>query len=144
MGQTIFAVKLYELEQQYEKLLSRIHLCQEDSPKRLKEEIEDMSKECREERLSLARRTENSRSPAVSALSKAQLSYQRQVEKILDNELKNLLSDGQIQENQAESKLLYAEYSIDFALLSMKEAILAAMSAVLEEKNYEKWRNDNE
>lgn len=144
MQRTIFAVKLQELEQQYKKLLDHVRTCQDSSPQMLEEEILAMTRECQEKKTLLDQRVANSHTPAVSALSKAQLSYTLQVEKIWDNELKNLLGKSQIPEKQAETKLLYAEYSIDFAILSMQEAILASMSAISEEQKYEKWRNDDE
>ncbi|HIR93577.1 MAG TPA: hypothetical protein IAB98_09195 [Candidatus Egerieimonas intestinavium] len=82
--------------------------------------------------LALRAKTENSRSAAVSALSRAQEEYYRQIEAILQEKLPRYLhnQDSTQTEDQAEAAALYAEYAVDFAVQSMRYALIAAMTAI--------------
>ncbi len=144
MEQTILAVKLHELDRQYEKLQARIRFCQSDSYERLEEETASLQRECEEDEFLLIKRAENSRTPAAKALADAQLSYRQRIEEIKNTEMEGLLSSGEIPEKHAEAKILYAEYCIDFAVQAVKDAMLASMLAVKEDKYYEKWRKEHE
>ena len=73
-----------------------------------------------------------SRSPAVAALSQAQLTYELEVQRILRDELpaylhgENTCRDA----DRAEAASLYGEYAIDFAAQAVRHALLAALSAI--------------
>ena len=45
---------------------------------------------------------------------------------------------------KVEAKALYAEYSIDFAVQAAQSALLAVLSALDEQMNFEEWRKENE
>ena len=83
----MFAVKLYELEQQYGRMQSRLHLCQQDDHQKIRRELQRATEEYQEDELLLKKNVENSRSPAVAALAEAQLEYSRRVKEIYDREL---------------------------------------------------------
>lgn len=72
------------------------------------------------------------RSPAVSRLSQAQLEYRKQTEELMKEQIANdIHSDGSSpEEDKSEAGLLFAEYAMDFATLSMQQALIAAMSAI--------------
>lgn len=149
----IFAVKLCELEQEYGRLQSRIHLFEGKDAAQAQQEILRLQDECREHKLLLDERIRSSRSSAVSSLSKAQLEYGQRVERILNEELPNEMRgrNQSCAEDQAEVMTLYAEYAIDFATQSMRQALAAALSAVVlqqraeqEAKKYEEKENRHE
>ena len=129
----IFAVKLCELEQEYGRLQSRVHLFEGKDAAQAQQEILRLQDECREHKLLLDERIRSSRSSAVSSLSKAQLEYGQRVEQILNAELPNEMRgrNQSCAEDQAEVMTLYAEYAIDFATQSMRQALAAALSAVV-------------
>lgn len=129
----IFAVKLCELEQEYGRLQSRVHLFEGKDAAQAQQEILRLQDECREHKLLLDERIRSSRSSAVSSLSKAQLEYGQRVERILNEELPNEMRgrNQSCAEDQAEVMTLYAEYAIDFATQSMRQALAAALSAVV-------------
>ena len=66
LNQELLAVKLYELEKQYGKLLSRIRICGQEDREKLQGELEKAVDEYREHALTLQKDVENSRSRAVS------------------------------------------------------------------------------
>lgn len=149
----IFAVKLCELEQEYGRLQRRIHLFEGKDAAQAQQEILRLQDECREHKLLLDERIRSSRSSAVSSLSKAQLEYGQRVEQILNEELPNEMRgrNQSCAEDQAEVMTLYAEYAIDFATQSMRQALAAALSAVVlqqraeqEAKKYEEKENRHE
>ena len=133
LKQGIFAVKLCELEREYGRLQSRIHLFEGKDAAQAQQEILRLQDEYREHKLLLDERIRSSRSSAVSSLSKAQLEYGQRVEQILNEELPNEMRgrNQSCAEDQAEVMTLYAEYAIDFATQSMRQALAAALSAVV-------------
>ncbi len=136
INEGMFAVKLYELERQYGRMQSRLRLCQQDDHQKIRQELQRVMEEYQEDELLLLNNVENSRSPAVAALAGAQLDYSRRAEEILEQELPEYLQDedGSAPEegakHQAEAAALYAEYAIDFAVQSMRYALMTALKAM--------------
>ena len=136
INEGMFAVKLYELERQYGRMQSRLRLCQQDDHQKIRQELQRVMEEYQEDELLLLNNVENSRSPAVAALAGAQLDYSRRAEEILEQELPEYLrdEDGSAPEegakHQAEAAALYAEYAIDFAVQSMRYALMTALKAM--------------
>lgn len=136
INEGMFAVKLYELERQYGRMQSRLRLCQQDDHQKIRQELQRVMEEYQEDELLLLNNVENSRSPAVAALAGAQLDYSRRAEEILEQELPEYLrdEDGSAPEegakHQAEAAALYAEYAIDFAVQSMRHALMTALKAM--------------
>ena len=132
----MFAVKLYELERQYARMQSRLRLCQQDDHQKIRQELQRVMEEYQEDELLLLNNVENSRSPAVAALAGAQLDYSRRAEEILEQELPEYLrdEDGSAPEegakHQEEAAALYAEYAIDFAVQSMRYALMTGLKAM--------------
>jgi len=142
LGQGIFAVKLYELEQQFGRLQSRLHICQQEQRGKIQEELARIGDECKEAGLTLKAQVENGHSPAVEALSAAQIRYYNEIKTIMDDKISQFMrtEKGDAAEEKAEAMTLYAEYAIDFAVLSMKHALFSAMYALdmqlaLEQRN---------
>lgn len=136
INEGMFAVKLYELEREYGRMQSRLRLCQQDNHQKIRQELQRVTEEYQEDELLLLNNVENSRSPAVAALADAQLDYSRRAEKILEQELPEYLQDEdgsapeEGAEHQAEAAALYAEYAIDFAVQSMRYALMTALKAM--------------
>ena len=127
----IFAGKLYEMEQQYSQMLSRLRMYQSKSRDEIRRTIRQLEAECRGTE-SLEQSIADCRSPAVSALAAAQLDYDQKVRHILLDELPGYLHEEGNDRiaDQAEAASLYGEYAIDFAAQAMRHAMLAALSAI--------------
>ena len=128
----MFAIKLYELEQQYGRTQTRLRLCQQEDHPKIRQELQKTADEYRENELMLQKNVAGSRSPAVAALARAQLDYFRRARKILEQDLPDYLCSeiNTPSENQAEATALYAEYAIDFAVQSMRYALLSVLKAM--------------
>lgn len=139
LSQGIFAVKLYELEQEYGRMQSRLHLFQERDTRQLQGELNRLQDEYQERKLLLQERIQSSRSPSVAALAQAQMEFGERVEQILREELPNEMR-GRNQTcaaDTAEAVSLYAEYAIDFSTQAMQYALMAALSALLLQRQAE-------
>ena len=132
INQEIFAVKLYEMEQEYGKLQSRIRICGQEDHDKILEELKKTTDEYKEYSLILQKSAENSRSPAVAELSRAQLEYSWKMEQLLKGELeKEMHSEGNsLPEDKAEAITLYSEYALDLASQAMRYALIASLSAM--------------
>ncbi len=132
LNQEIFAIKLYEMEQQYGRLQSRLRICGGEDREKLRAELKKAKDEYAEQLLILKNSVEGSRSPAVEKLAQAQLEYSRKTEKLLKGQLTKFLhcEESSKAEDKAEAATLYAEYAIDFATQSMQYALIAALTAM--------------
>ena len=90
--------------------------------------------DCRKTSQSLARSVKEGRSPAVAALSGVQLDYMKRMEELLQKELPEDLhgKNHTAAIDHAEAAALYAEYAMDFATLSMRQALAAALAELLQ------------
>ena len=137
MEQGIFSVKLYEMEQQYGKLQSRIQLCQSKDHERISEEIRQMEDEEAETSLLLQKRIKGSGYPAAARLAQAMLTYENSVKEILREAENGNYSREHRKTGDPEPAILYAEYAAVFATQSMNHALLAALRAVEKQLSYE-------
>lgn len=137
IAQEVFAIKLYELEQQYGKLQTRLRLCGKENHRKIQEELRKVKDEYEESHLLLQERLKNCRSQAVSRLARAQLDYQKATEDIVKKQLARDLhgENTSSTQDEAEASALYAEFAIDFATLSMQQALIAALSALDRQEN---------
>lgn len=128
----IFAIKLSELERQYERTLGRLRLCQTGDHQKIRQELKQAFEEYHDTERQLLKGVNTSRSPAVAALSGAQLNYDRRIREILRNELPGCLHErgGNFTADQVETISLYGEYAIDFAAQAMRYAHLVVLSAI--------------
>lgn len=140
----IFAIKLYELEQQFGRLQARIQVCQKMDLQQLRSELEHMTNESKENELLLHKQLAAGRLPAMEALSEAQLTYCRKADEILQKQLIPELSseDQSISESKAEAAALYAEYAIDHAIQTVRYATIASFSAIEAQLRAEKDQTD--
>ena len=138
-----FAGKFRELEEEYGRMQNRLSRCRKSSHETIRQEMRQTFSEIQKDEEALRERAENGKSPAISALSGAQLRYQKETRRILKDELPGYLhgEDSCAAEDKAEAAMLYAEYAIDFAAQGMRQAIFAALSAADLEMDYEEGRN---
>ena len=89
-------------------------------------------KTVRESGMSFRKRVRNCRSRAVSRLAKAQLEYRKATDEIVKKQMAEDLHGENTTsgEDAQEASALYAEFAIDFATLSMQQALIAALTAL--------------
>ena len=141
----IFAIKLGELECQYERTLSCLRLYQVEDHKKIRKELEQVFGEYRDAERQLQKDVNTSRSPAIAALSGAQLDYDRRVRRILQDELPFYLhgENRDISADQVEAISLYGEYAIDFAAQAMRYAQMTVLSAIDAQMNLDEQRRES-
>lgn len=139
IDESVFAIKLYEMEEQYGKLQCRIRICEQGGRDKIHSELEKAEEELRENTLLLEEKAKTCRSQAVIRLTQAQLDYR---EKIGENMKKQIISDLHTQdssprEDEEEADMLYAEFAMDFATLAMQQALISALTALDRQKSAE-------
>lgn len=145
MSRGILSIKLYELEKSYGLMQSRLRLCQETDPEKLIHELQELKDEYEEKNYLLEQNAENSRSPAVAALSKEQVNFFKNAENIVKNKLPEYLRSEAPDngEASAEAYSLYAEYAIDFAVQAMRYALISAIEAIEAQTKFDKEREES-
>ena len=130
--QELFATKLRELEQEHERIRSRLRLCQGEDRQQVRQELDQLTREIDETDAALQKTADTSHSPAVAELSAAQLEYEDRVGRILREKLPRYLhcSATDAASDRAEAAALYAEYAMDFAAQAMRRALQSALAAV--------------
>ena len=131
-GKEWFSTKLRELEQEHERIRSRLRLCQQEDRRQVLQELDCLTREIDETDAALQQAADTSHSPAVAALSAAQLEYEDRVGRILREKLPRYLhcSATDAASDRAEAAALYAEYAMDFAAQAMRRALQSALAAV--------------
>ena len=129
---SIFAVKLYEMEEQYGKLQCRIRLCEQGGSGKIHSELKKAEEEYKENTMLLEEKARSSRSLAVQRLIRAQLDYRQKTEDLMkDDIIKDIHSeDNSPEEDKTEADLLYAEFAMYFATLAMQQALISALAAL--------------
>lgn len=129
MAHEILSVKLCQLDDEFGKLHSRIHLSESAGHEQLSREIELLSQECSEAGLALGEKLRLSKSEYASVL----YSYYEKMEDLIREGCARLqaLAAQRPEENaSAEAKLLLAEYALDFAHQAADRALLISMDAI--------------
>ncbi|HJD24821.1 MAG TPA: hypothetical protein IAA12_00025 [Candidatus Blautia intestinipullorum] len=131
INESIFACKLYEMEEQYGKLQCRIRACEYGGRDKIRTELEQARKEYAENTLLMEEKTKSCRSPAVTKLTQAQLEYRRKIDELKKQIVSDLHSDeNSPEEDKREAGMLYAEFAMDFATLTMQQALISALTAL--------------
>ena len=131
IDESVFAYKLYEMEEQYGKLQCRIRTCERGGKDKIHSELERAREEYAENSRLLEEKARSCRSPAVARLTQVQLDYRRKVEELKKQVVSDLHSDeSSPDEDKSEAGMLYAEFAMDFATLAMQQALISALSAL--------------
>lgn len=129
MGQEILSVKLGQLEEQLDRLHNRIRIGQTSCYSQLRQEIEDLKRECDETRNDLLENLQKSRSPLVSVLAQSYAQVEAIVQESKDH-LQLMAQDSPDEETILEEKILLAEYALDFAHQAANRALLLSLDAI--------------
>ena len=131
IDESVFAFKLYELEEQYGKLQCRVRVCEEGGRDKIHSELQKAEDEFEENTLLLKEKVKSCRSGGVAKLSQAQLDYRQKIEEMKKQLVKDLHSDDSSpEEDEKEAGMLYAEFAMDFATLSVQQALISALRAL--------------
>lgn len=129
MAHEILSVKLCELEDQFSRLSSRIHLSEAAGQPQLRREIQALRQECAETELTLRTKLQRSRAGIAPILAESYETMEQSAQRTrtaLQQQAR--LCGGP--EAAAEEKILLAEYALDFALQAANRALLLAMEAI--------------
>ena len=139
---SIFAVKLYEMAEQYGKMQCRIRVCEQGDKAKIRSELKKAEEELEENTLLLEEKAGSCRSEAVKALSQIQLEYRKKTQELMKKQLAHDIhsEDSSPEEDESEAELLYAEYAMDFATLAVQQALVSALTALEDQKNVEEER----
>lgn len=140
MDNSIFAVKLYEMGEQYGKLQCRIRVCEENNRKRIHETLQKAVDEYKENTFLLEQKVKNCRSRAVAKLAEAQLDYRKKTEELMKGPVMEALhsQESSPEQDEEEADMLYAEFAMDFATLAVQQAMLSVLSALDRKNDIEK------
>lgn len=136
IGESVFAVKLCEMEEQYGKLQGRIRILEQENRDRICAELKKAKEEYEESTLLLEEKAKACRSKAVEKLSRAQLDYREKIGELMKQQIAEDIHSENCsrEEDEAEADMLYAEFAMDFATLSVQQAVISAMTALAEQK----------
>ena len=84
IDESVFAYKLYEMEEQYGKLQCRIRTCERGGRDKIHSELEKAREEYAENSLLMEEKAKSCRSPAVTKLTQVQLDYRKKVDELKD------------------------------------------------------------
>ena len=107
MTHDILSVKLYELDKAIGQMHSRIEQGEMDCPEQVEKDIQELRRECRENREMLD-----------------------QVIQIAQAKLGMSFTEETTKELSAENKILLAEYFLDFAMQASNYALLMSLEAI--------------
>lgn len=130
MANEILSAKLNELDREFERLRSRIHLGEEEDRGRIERELILLRRECTRNEQELRSRMALSRAQTVGRISRV---YSRVEQVIKEAKLEvsgNKNAEEWLNALSAEEKALLAEYALDFAMQAANRALLVAMEAI--------------
>jgi hypothetical protein len=112
-------IKLQEFDQQYNQLKQDVLICQSGDTYEIRKKIIEHRDEVHKDHLLLHNWVENSRSPLLSQLSKAQLDAL--------NAFEDTLEENDI--DREEATAIHVEHAIDFVLQMMRKTQLTMLYA---------------
>lgn len=146
LNEELFAIKLYELERQYQTMQGRIRLCGRQDRQALQQEMDRARREYRDRALALQESIKGCRSLAVAQLAAAQLEIAQKLEDLWDKGHleKTLCSEQNFpSQTRAEAAALYAEYAMDYAMQAMQFALITALYAADQQLAAEEPKGEN-
>ena len=128
MAHEILSVKLHEMDNKISRIYSRIQMSESVSHETLSQETAALRQECAENDEMLRTRIKFSKNKAVAASAE----IYEQIENLARQAQENILQqeDEAIEYADTERKLLFAEYSLDFAMQAVDHALLISLEAI--------------
>ena len=139
MTHDILSVKLYELDKAIGQMHSRIEQGEMDCPEQVEKDIQELRRECRENREMLHNKMKYSKAKLVGRIAEAydnrrEIMLQQdkvdQVIQIAQEQLGISFTEETTKELSAENKILLAEYFLDFAMQASNYALLMSLEAI--------------
>ncbi|MDD4508545.1 MAG: hypothetical protein PHN26_06395 [Eubacteriaceae bacterium] len=126
----MFITKEQELCHAYEQFVSSLKTLEINNHDKIKEKIKRLDVDNDTEMLKMKRMSENSKSKINTKLLQCQISYYKSMKNIINEEMIHRTAPSiSMIEQQTEASSLYAEYVVDFAKESMRQAVRAALVA---------------
>lgn len=129
MAHEILSIKLYELEEQITRLLARIQLSENDDNAQLQQAIKALKQECAENELALKNKLQLSRAGIVGTIARTYEQIETSIHRC-ETGLQINASHKVAPDQEAEEKILLAEYALDFSIQAANRALLLAMEAM--------------
>lgn len=136
MAQSVLSVKLRELDQAVTSIHRRIHLAEAGSADTARREYRQLLRAYTAKKRKTAQLLRRSQADSTRYLLEAY----RGMEEIMATLRRNLSQTG----SDAEEKLLWAEYALDFAAQAANRAVLLSLEAVNAQRSLEKHRERNQ
>lgn len=132
MCETPFLGKLCELEADEQTMRQCIQSCSQLNQKEIGCQLALLREQYAQSMHQLDSFIQNGRSPAIVALAEAQKEYYQKIQQITEDALPHYLhSEASTQkEDIKEARMLYAEYSIDFARMTILQALIAVLDGM--------------
>jgi hypothetical protein len=130
MGQDTLTAKLNELQRQYGKMISFISLTDNHSLNQLEREITEAKRVYMKNRQCLSDKMLYSKSRASSEIAELYEHIDRKFQEVKD-EVVCFHSRGK---SDVEERILFAEYALDFAAISVYQALILSMEAIYADK----------
>ena len=141
MEQEIFAAKLGELKKQQDEFMGCLDRFQSADTDSIDQYLRHLNDEYQQNTDFLENSIREGRSPAIVALSEAQLTYYRHMIDILKDKLPECMDSGNREQDLAEAVSLYAEYAIDFASQAIRHALMVSLKAIDLQNSYDPSNN---
>ena len=132
MYETPFLGKLCELETDEQTMRQCLKSCSHLNQKEIGHQLALLREQYAQSMSKLDSFIQNGRSPAIVALAEAQKEYYQKIQQITEDALPHYLhSETSTQkEDIREARMLYAEYSIDFARTTILQALIAVLDGM--------------
>ncbi len=129
LARNLFAVKVNELQREYDRFLSGLELLGTRDADRMRAVIRDMEEESERQRQSLRRTVREARSPDAARLASIELDCLTRMRDVME-ETVSRAEDPDDPDRNAEAMALYTEYAIDIANCAVRHAYLSALRTV--------------
>ena len=129
MAQATFTIKLHQLERRLKKLHSRINLSETIPCSQLQSEIDSLKREVAQEEAIMHQSLLATKSNVGVVLEQCYQQVEQIMQQLKDQMQKMTLDNPDI-ESAAETKILFAEYALDFAYQVADIALLISLDAM--------------
>ena len=129
MAHEILTIKLHELDEKISTLYSRIRLSEKAARGELSGEIEKLKKECDEEEIILRDKIRLSKARVMGRFEEKYGSLD-EAANMAKQYMEEYFSESADPEDEAEDRLLMAEFYLDFAVHVSNRAVLVSLEAI--------------
>ena len=124
--QGYFTIKLQEMNREYLKLQNQLQACCSTNHETIADAMQTLVERGNKDEQRLQQMIDNGHSTLAKSLAKTQLEYKHSV----DLHLQNMMQSSSSLATRVDTVALCAEYALDFAMLSMKQALYTVLTAI--------------